>query len=131
MKYIVALFLVVASFGSAFADSQDTTTFTVPFAFFVGDISFSPGTYSISRISQDAGTGLRIQSKDGKTTAFFHPLTSAPSDDSGQVKIEFRHEGDEYFLTGIFGEFNAYKVALGHHQGMGKSDGTAVTVGLP
>jgi hypothetical protein len=44
MKYLFALFLTVASFGSAMADSRDTTVTTVPFDFVIGNKSFPPGT---------------------------------------------------------------------------------------
>jgi hypothetical protein len=128
MKYLFALFLAVASLGSAFADSQDTTVFTVPFAFIVGTTNFPAGTYSIRRIWPDPSGGLRIESKDGKTAAFFHSTTSEPSDLNGAVKVQFQHEGDEYFLTGIFGELDTYTVAPGRHpQRMAHPDQTVVT----
>ena len=73
MKYLFALFLALASFGSAQADSQDLTVTTVPFDFVVGNKTFTAGKYSINRISADPQGGLRIQSLDGKTGTFSFP----------------------------------------------------------
>jgi len=40
MKYLFALFLTLASFGSALADSRDSTVTTVPFDFVLGNTTF-------------------------------------------------------------------------------------------
>jgi hypothetical protein len=96
MKYVVAFFLTMASFGSALADTRDVIVTAVPFDFVVGNKTFSPGTYTISRISDDPQGGLRIQSADGKISAFFFPATSAPLAPNDQPKLQFRHEGETY-----------------------------------
>jgi hypothetical protein len=116
MKYLFAIFLTLASFGSAMADSRDATVTTVPFDFVIGSKAFPPGTYTISRISDDP-RGLRIQSADGKTNEFFLSTTSGPAASNDQPKLQFRHEGEKYFLSAISGELNIYTVASSrHHQ---------------
>jgi hypothetical protein len=132
MKYLFALFLTLASFGSALADSRDPVVTNVPFDFVVGNRTFPAGTYTISRISDDPQMGLHIQSSDGKTNAFFLPITSAPVASNDVSKLVFRHEGDKYFLTAISGGLETYTVAPSrHHQRTPNPDEAVVTaVGL-
>jgi hypothetical protein len=128
MKYLFALFLTLASFGSAMADSRDTVVTNVPFDFVVGNTTFPAGAYTISRISDDPQQGLHIQSADGKTNAFFLPTTSAPVASNDQPKLQFRHEGDKYFLSAISGGLEIYTVAPSRqHQRMADPDETVVT----
>jgi hypothetical protein len=128
MKYLFALFLALASFGSAQADSRDITVTTVPFDFVVGNKTCPPGTYTISRISDDPRQGLRIQSSDGKTNEFFLPTTSESAAPNDQPKLQFRHEGDQYFLSLISAGLEIYTVAPSrHHQRMDNADETIVT----
>jgi hypothetical protein len=128
MKYLFALFLTLASFGSAQADTRDQIVTTVPFDFVVGNKTFPPGTYTISRISDDPGWGLRIQSSDGKTNEFFLPTTSGPTVAKGEPKLQFRHEGDQYFLTAISAGLETYTLAPSRsHQRMANPDETVVT----
>jgi hypothetical protein len=132
MKYIFALFLTLASFGSALADARDTVVTTVPFDFVIGSKTFPAGTYTISRISDDPQGGLLIQSSDGKTSALFHPITSEPAGSTDQAKLQFRHEGDKYFLAGIVGGLDIYTVAPSRrHQKMANPDETVVTTDRP
>ena len=128
MKYLFALFLTLASFGSALADSRDSTVTTVPFDFVVGNTTFPAGTYTISRISDDPKQGLRIQSSDGKTNAFVLPTTLESAAPNDQSKLQFRHEGDKYFLSSISGGLDIYTVTPSrHHQKMANPDETIVT----
>ncbi len=128
MKYLFALFLALASFGSAQADSQDLTVTTVPFDFVVGNKTFTAGKYSINRISADPQGGLRIQSLDGKTGTFFLSTTSGPTVPNGEPKLQFRHEGDKYFLAAISAGLEIYTLAPSRsHQRMSNPDETVVT----
>jgi hypothetical protein len=128
MKYLFGLFLALASFGSALADTRDLIITAVPFDFVVGNKTFSHGTYTISRISDDPQGGLRIQSADGKTSAFFLPTTSAPVAPNDQPKLQFRHEGEEYFLAAISGGLEVYSLPSSpYHQRMVNPDETVVT----
>jgi hypothetical protein len=128
MKYLFALFLTLASFGSALADTRDQTVTTVPFDFVVGDKTFPAGTYTISRISDDPKQGLRIQSSDGKTNALFLFTTWEPAAPNDQPKLQFRHEGDKYFLSLISGGLDIYTVAASrHHQRTASPDEAIVT----
>ena len=128
MKYLFALFLTLASFGPALADSQDITVTTVPFDFVIGNKTFTAGKYTINRISADPQGGLRIQSADGKTGAFFLPTTSGPTAPNGEPKLQFRHEGDKYFLAAISAGLEIYTLAPSrYHQRMANPDETVVT----
>jgi hypothetical protein len=53
---ILALFLVAFS-ASSFAQGhlQDRVTVNVPFSFEIGQRTFTPGTYTVKRVSQTAG----------------------------------------------------------------------------
>ncbi len=79
MKYLFALFLTLASFGSAQADSRDITVSTVPFDFVIGNKTFTAGQYTISRISVDLRqvSGFRAQTE--KQTPCSFPEHQDPS----------------------------------------------------
>lgn len=130
MKYLFALLLTLSSLGTAMADSRDTTITTVPFDFVIGTKTFPAGRYTISRISDDPRAGLSIQNADGKTIMFFRPATvDSPSYDP--AKLQFLHEGNSYFLTGIFTPDDTYTLAPKHgSQEAAKPDET-VTVAAP
>ncbi|HTC92224.1 MAG TPA: hypothetical protein VK699_02090 [Terriglobales bacterium] len=119
MKYIFALCLTLAIAGSAFAEAGDTTVSTVPFDFVVGSTTFPAGTYSISRALNHPSTTFVIRSKDGKAVRFFHAVTSESSDPNAKIKLQFRHEGDQYFLMGVFGEADTYTIdsSRSYHRG--------------
>jgi hypothetical protein len=131
MKYLFALFLALASFGTALADSRDTTLTTVPFDFVIGSRTFPAGKYIINRVSDDPLQGLHIQSSDGKISGFFLPTTSDATGSNDQTKLQFRHEGDEYFLTAIVSEFNTYTLNPNRHHPRTAEPENTVTVGNP
>ena len=128
MKYIFALVLTLVSAGSAFAESRDTTTSNIPFDFVVGNTTFPAGTYSISRAFDDPSSELLIRSKDGTKAAFFHAITAAPSDSTSDVKLRFRHEGDQYFLMEVLGGLDTYTINSSPSHNKGASSGDTVTV---
>ena len=107
MKYLFSLLLALASFGTAMADSRDTTVANVPFDFVIGNKTLTAGTYSISRISDDPRAGLHIKSADGKTNMLFQSAIS-DSTSNEQTKLEFLHAENLYFLTGIFTASDSY-----------------------
>ena len=130
MKHLFALLLTLSSFGIAMADSRDTTIATVPFDFVIGNKTFTAGTYRISRISDDPRAGLRIQSTDGKTSMLFQP-TSLDFTSNDQAKLQFLHEGDSYFLTGIFTASDTYTLAPKYHRQLAAKPDETVTVATP
>jgi hypothetical protein len=130
MKYLFALVLILASLGTARADSRDTTIATVPFDFVIGNKTFPAGTYKISRITDDPRGGLRIQSLDGKTNLLFQPaILDSTSND--QAKLQFLHEGNLYFLTGVFTGSDAYGLAPEHRRQEAAKPDETVTVATP
>ena len=130
MKYLFALLLTLASLGTAMADSRDTTIATVPFDFVIGDKTFTAGTYRISRISDDPRAGLRIQSADRKTNVLFQPRT-LDFTSSDQAKLQFLHEGNMYFLTGIVTASDTYTLAPKHRRQEPAKPDETVTVAAP
>jgi hypothetical protein len=130
MKYLFALLLTLSSFGAVMADSRDTTIATVPFDFVIGNKAFAAGTYRISRVSDDPSAGLRIQSADGKTNTFFRS-TSVDSTSNDQARLQFRREGNLYFLTGIFTPSDSYILASQYHRQLAAKPEETVTVAAP
>ena len=131
MKYLFALFLTLASFGTALAASRDTVVTTVPFDFVIGSQTFPAGTYTISQISDDPKQGLRIQSSDGKVNGLFLPTTSDSTRSNDQAKLQFRHEKDMYFLARIFGGSDIYTLTPSRHHQRAADPSETVTVGTP
>lgn len=131
MKYLFALFLTLASFGTALADSRDTTITTVPFDFVIGSKTFPAGTYTISQISDDPRLGLRIQSSDGKINAFFMPTATDGTISSDHARLLFRHDGDKYFLTSITSRSDTYTLAPHRDYPRTAEPENTVTVGNP
>lgn len=131
MKYLIALFLVLASFGTALADSRDTTVATVPFDFVIGNRTFPAGTYTIKQISDDPKQGLHIQSSDGKINGFFLPTTEGGSVSSDHASLQFRHEGDKYFLASVSSRSDTFTLAPSRHHQRTADPSETVTVGTP
>lgn len=130
MRYLFALLLALSSFGTAMADSRDSTVTTVPFDFVVGNKTFAEGTYRISRISDDPLAGLSIQSADGKTNMLFRP-TSSDFTSNDQAKLQFLHEGNLYFLTGIFTASYTYTLAPTNRRQEAPKPDETVTIPTP
>lgn len=128
MKYFFAVFFILATLGTALADSRDSTIANVPFDFVIGNKAFPAGTYSISQISDDPYGGLHIQSSDGKINAFFHSAVSDNSEND-QAKLIFLHQGNMYFLTKIFSRTDTYTLAPAHQRQKTVEPAEVVTVG--
>lgn len=130
MKYLLALLVILASFGTAVANSLDAITSTVPFDFVIGNKTYPAGTYTISRISDNPQVGLHLESADGTVNEFFRPTTSA-SASSDQAKLQFLHQGNMYFLTGIFSGYDTYTVAAKHRAQRTADPSETVTIVSP
>jgi hypothetical protein len=130
MKYLFALFLTLSSLGMAMADSRDTTIATVPFDFVTGNKTFTAGTYRISRISDDPRLGLSIQSADGKANMLFRPI-SLDFMSNDQAKLQFLHEGNSYFLTGIVIPNDTYTLTPRRRRQEAAKPDETVTVAAP
>ena len=130
MRYLFALLLALSSFGTAMADSRDSTITTVPFDFVVGNKTLAAGTYRISRISDDPLAGLSIQSVDGKTNMLFRP-TSSNFTSNNQAKLQFLHEGNSYFLTGILTPDDTYSLAPTNRRQEAPKPDETVTIPTP
>lgn len=131
MKYIIALLLTLAGFGSTLASAQDVVTSTVPFDFVIGNQTFHAGKYSIRPSSNDSLRGpLALRSADGKITSFFTPTTAESTQTDG-AKLVFTHEGGKYFLTEIVGASDVYTLAPSAHHEAANDQDVTVSVSTP
>lgn len=131
MKYLFALFLTLASFGTALADSRAAIITTVPFDFVIWSQTFPAGTYRISQIFDDPSRGLHIQSSDGKINALFLPTTVDGSVSSDPARLLFRHEGDKYFLTTVSSRSDTFTLAPNRNHSRKADPLETVTVATP
>ena len=98
----LGLFLLLAAFTAAHAQSVRRAVVHVPFDFYAGQQLMPAGRYSVRPISQDGAKMLLIQSEDGRTSAAV--LTDAaggPAPARGS-SLTFRQYGDRYFLAQVF-----------------------------
>jgi hypothetical protein len=83
---------------SARAQDVDKVAVNVPFEFVAGGQTLPAGTYSVSRVSDQAFPALVIRSYDN--SAFLLPIVfdGAPAD---HAELSFQHVGDKYFLSKV------------------------------
>jgi hypothetical protein len=97
--YVTAILTLACLLGLGICSSaQDTdgVRVNVPFEFIAGGATLPAGTYSVSRLSVDAYSGVEI-SKHGNG-AFVLPIV-VDGTPAAQPKLRFEHVGDKYFLT--------------------------------
>lgn len=90
--------------GVASANGQMTSTRVIadiPFDFIVGGTTLPSGEYTVSAITSNSD-GLRISSRDGKSSAI--RLSNLAMDESKQriARIVFRRYGQQYFLAEVW-----------------------------
>ena len=84
------------------AQSKNSITAHVPFAFQIGDKTLPAGDYSVKRLSQNA---LLIESADGEQSAIAQAPRSVESNVNAKPsteKLVFRQYGDQYFLAQVW-----------------------------
>lgn len=99
---LIAMIVLVGSM--AVAAKAQTTSHTqlrasIPFQFNVGDKTLPAGEYSVLSVNADsANVTVKIESRDGKTSAFVQMMTV-----TGKVresaKLTFRRYGNQYFFA--------------------------------
>ena len=112
---------------SARAQDVDKVAVNVPFEFVAGGQTLPAGTYSVSRVSDQAFPALVIRSYDN--SAFLLPIVfdGAPAD---HAQLTFRQVEDKYFLSKIETPVGVYTIrtpremtelAQKRHDGMSSS----------
>ena len=100
---IFALFLVAFS-ASSFAQGhlQDRVTVKIPFSFEIGQRTFTPGTYTVKRVSQTAGVYFiqneatrEVQTISGTASVQAPTTITAP-------RLVFRGHDGQYFLNQVW-----------------------------
>jgi hypothetical protein len=71
----------------------------VPFAFIVGEKTFSAGKYTLKRADDTSPGVLEIQ---GRRTIFFEAETAQANEYPRQTNLVFDKIGDQYFLSEIW-----------------------------
>ena len=71
----------------------------IPFQFSIGNKSLPAGEYTVRSISDDSSNVLlRIQSRDGKTSAMLQTST-VEGKAQGRAKLVFHRDGNQYFFA--------------------------------
>jgi hypothetical protein len=95
---ILTLTCLIGLGVTARAQNVDKVAVNVPFEFVAGGQTLPAGTYSVSRISDQAFPALLIRSNDNSAVLLpmFFDGTAADQPD-----LRFEHVGDKYFLSKI------------------------------
>lgn len=97
LSMIMALALAFAASAQA-QSAPNVTTFVVPFKFNVGKQVLPAGTYKV--VAQDQS--IRVQKNDGKGNVIALIQRTLGANQSGEVKLTFRRNGDQYYLSQIW-----------------------------
>jgi hypothetical protein len=92
---------------SARAQDVDKVVVKVPFEFVAGGQTLPAGTYSVSRVSDQANEALLIRSNDNR--AFLLPMFF-DGVSADHAELRFEHVGDKYFLSKIETPAGVYAV---------------------
>jgi len=99
---ITAILAVVMAFAAISAQAQSVIkkqTFEVPFQFNVGDKVMPAGEYTFTADAQI----IRVRSKNGKAHVIALPQRTLRAGlTENEVKLTFRHYGDQYYLSQIW-----------------------------
>jgi hypothetical protein len=111
-SYLTAVLTLTCLLGfgiSARAQATEEVRVKVPFEFVVGATTLPAGTYTVSRLSVDASSGLLIRSFGHEVSVLPQVVDATPA---GQPKLGFEHLGDKYFLSEVDTPGGIYTFAL-------------------
>ena len=115
MKALRTLFSALLLIGAASiyvqADDQPSLKATVPFDFTVVNTTLPAGTYSVSVLTPD--NIVRLQSADGRNSAFVHSTPLSISGGTDDTRLVFQHLGGKYFLSQIWEQGNEVRREVG------------------
>ena len=94
---------------AARATTRVQTVVTVPFEFVVSGRTFPPGTYKLSRVSDDKLGGL-VLSND-HASVFVNAITVA-SASSDKPQVSFERVGEQRFLSSIRTAYDVYSIPV-------------------
>ena len=97
LSMIMALALAFAASAQA-QSAPNVTTFVVPFKFNVGKQVLPAGTYKVVAQNQS----IRVQKNDGEGNVIALIQRTLGANQSGEVKLTFRRNGDQYYLSQIW-----------------------------
>ncbi len=109
---VVAMAMVLATAGTAFAQYGGQINVSVPFSFVVENERLKPGDYMVEKI---ASGRLRIHTGDGRVSATFLAIPTEGKASSEGTHFVFRRYGSEYFLAKIWtpGQNTGWEVLQG------------------
>ena len=100
--FAVLSLLFAFTIVAAQAQSRNSVTAHIPFAFQIGDKTLPAGDYSVKRLSQNA---LTIESADGAQSFVAQAprsVQSNPNAKPGAERLVFRQYGEQYFLAQVW-----------------------------
>jgi hypothetical protein len=98
-SYLAAVLTLTCLLGvviSARAQDTEGVRVKVPFEFVAGGKTLPAGTYTVSRLSLEAYSGIAISSYGHGVIVLPIAVDGTPA---GQPKLSFEHVGDKYFLS--------------------------------
>jgi hypothetical protein len=96
-------FLAILAVSSAHAQSRDEQTASIPFAFTVGDRTFSAGQYSVTRLNpQSSIPVLAIKSADKRLSKITLAAPVRADKERERAVLVFNKYGDQYFLAQVW-----------------------------
>ncbi len=93
--------IALATAVAANAQSAKKVVADVPFAFVVGDETFSAGEYTL-KATNAPDNGLMIQSANGKSEALRLTFPIEPKQNRRSARLVFHRYGQKYFLAEIW-----------------------------
>jgi hypothetical protein len=100
-SYFAAVLTLICLLGvgiSAHAQDTEGVSVKVPFEFVAGGATLPAGTYTVGRISIDASSGIAIRTNGHGAFALPMVVDGTPAK---QMKLNFEHVGDKYFLSEV------------------------------
>jgi hypothetical protein len=94
--FVLTLTCLLGLGVSAHAQDTEGVCVKVPFEFVVGGATLPAGTYTVGRLSTDGYSSIVILSHGNGAFVLPIAVDGAPTK---QLKLDFEHAGDKYFLS--------------------------------
>ncbi len=101
LTLVVGLALVTTVASANGQTKSHALTANIPFDFIVGDKTLPSGKYVVSAATDD-GAGLRISSRDGKSSAIRLSHVVAEKNKARSARMVFHRYGQQYFLAEVW-----------------------------
>lgn len=113
MLFAVLVIGMTLTIGSAFG--QTTVRVDIPFDFTVENSMLPAGQYTVSPLHVGS-TVLAIRSLDGRRQIAVQTSAAESVKAPSENKLIFRHYGDQYFLSRIWGQGQALALPVGNRE---------------